>query len=174
MGLFVYSKWRAKEAFVSYQLATGSGDDTIRLWDLRALKSLYNIAAHRSNVADVRWFRGDDVSLLKPLAREASMEGVEESDLPTPDQDDAPPQKPAQHERVEDEQYRSGLYLASAGYDGVVKIWSADDWQLLRTLSTDGGKVMSVDFSSDKTLLASGTYNRNYQLYAPEYVTPVA
>jgi U4/U6 small nuclear ribonucleoprotein PRP4 len=151
-------------------LATGSGDDTIRLWDLRALKSVYNIAAHRSNVADVRWFRGDDISRLKPLAREAKMEGVEEVGH---DEGTSFP-KPAEHERLDDELYRSGLYLASAGYDGFVKIWSADDWQLLHTLPTDGGKVMSVDFSSDKTLLVSGTYNRNFQLFAPEHVAPVA
>jgi U4/U6 small nuclear ribonucleoprotein PRP4 len=98
------------------------------------------------------------------------MEGVEE----TTEDDEDPSSKPAEHERLDDELYRSGLYLASAGYDGFVKIWSADDWQLLRTLSTDGGKVMSVDFSSDKSLLASGTYNRNFQLYAPELVAPVA
>lgn len=57
--------------------------------------------------------------------------------------------------------------MASAGYDGVVKLWSADDWQLLATLQTDGSKVMSVDLSSDAKLLASGTYNRNYQLFTP-------
>ena len=68
----------------------------------------------------------------------------------------------------EEWKYRSGLYLASAGYDGLVKLWSADDWQLLRTLPTDGGKVMSVDLSSDSKLLASGTYNRNFQIFAPE------
>lgn len=61
--------------------------------------------------------------------------------------------------------YRSGLYLASAGYDGMVKLWSADDWQLLKSLSTDAGKVMSVDLSSDAKLLVSGTYNRNFQLF---------
>jgi len=65
------------------------------------------------------------------------------------------------------ERYRSGLYLASAGYDGFVKIWSADDWQLLRSLPTDAGKVMSVDLSSDGKYIASGSYNRSYQLFAP-------
>ncbi|EPQ56336.1 WD40 repeat-like protein [Gloeophyllum trabeum ATCC 11539] len=66
--------------------------------------------------------------------------------------------------------YRSGSYLASAGYDGYVKLWSADDWQLLRTLSTDSSKVMSVDLSRDSKYLVSGTYNRNFQLFAPEDV----
>lgn len=69
---------------------------------------------------------------------------------------------------MEEWKYRSGLYFASAGYDGFVKLWSADDWQLLRTLTTDSGKVMSVDLTGDGQLLASGTYNRNFQLFAPE------
>ncbi|KAF8645542.1 hypothetical protein AX16_007753 [Volvariella volvacea WC 439] len=68
----------------------------------------------------------------------------------------------------EEWRYRSGLFFASSGYDGLVKIWSADDWQLLKTLTTDAGKVMSVDLTSDGKMLASGTYNKNFQLYAPE------
>jgi U4/U6 small nuclear ribonucleoprotein PRP4 len=64
--------------------------------------------------------------------------------------------------------YRPGLYFASAGYDGLVKLWSADDWQLLATLQTDGSKAMSVDLSMDSKLLVSGTYNRNFQLFACE------
>ncbi|TEB36569.1 U4/U6 snRNP-specific spliceosomal protein [Coprinellus micaceus] len=68
----------------------------------------------------------------------------------------------------EEWRYRSGLFFASSGYDGLVKLWSADDWQLQRTLSTDAGKVMSVDISSDGNMIASGTYNRNFQLFAPE------
>jgi len=63
---------------------------------------------------------------------------------------------------------RAGLYLASAGYDGFVKLWSADDWHMLRTFPTDSGKVMSVDLSANAQLLASGTYTRNFQLFAPE------
>ncbi|TFY58231.1 hypothetical protein EVG20_g8231 [Dentipellis fragilis] len=64
--------------------------------------------------------------------------------------------------------YRPGLYLASAGYDGVVKVWSADDWQLLTTLQTDGSKAMSVDLSRDARMLVSGTYNRNFQLFGTQ------
>lgn len=70
----------------------------------------------------------------------------------------------------EEWRYRSGLFFASAGYDCCVKLWSADDWQLLKRLSADGGKVMSVDISSDGGMLVSGTYNRNFQLFAPEDV----
>ena len=70
--------------------------------------------------------------------------------------------------------YRPGLFFASAGYDGSVKIWSADDWQLLKQLTIDADKVMSVDITSDGNMLASGTYNRNFQLFAPEDIPFVA
>ena len=128
---------------------------------MRSLKALYTIPAHMSNVADVRFFRSHNVpfsSSSKPASADVDMD--ESGDKPPPQSNGAT------HE--EEWNYRSGLYLASAGYDGFVKLWSADDWQLLRTLPTDGGKVMSCDLSSDAKLLASGTYNRNFQIFAPE------
>ncbi|KAF7308772.1 WD-REPEATS-REGION domain-containing protein [Mycena kentingensis (nom. inval.)] len=134
-----------------YQLATGSGDDTIRIWDLRSLKSLYNIPAHLSNVSDVRFFHADE-SAFQTKPRPA----------------DAMDEDSSHDTEMQERKYRSGLYFASGGYDGLVKLWSADDWQLLKTLSTDAGKVMSVDLSSDGKMLASGTYNRNFQLFSPD------
>lgn len=122
---------------------------------MRSLKALYTIPGHLSNVADVRFFHGTDVCYA-PLAP------AEDVDMSS-DADDK-----ARAQEAEERKYRAGLYMASAGYDGLVKIWSADDWQLLRTLPTDGGKVMSVDLSKDGKYLASGTYNRNFQMFAPD------
>ncbi|EGN96776.1 hypothetical protein SERLA73DRAFT_93367 [Serpula lacrymans var. lacrymans S7.3] len=143
-----------------YQIATGAGDDTIRIWDMRSLKALYTIPAHLSNVSDIRFFRGGDLP-TKQIATDITMNGTEEN----PDES-----HDVETNISEEWKYRSGSYFASSGYDGFVKLWSADDWQLLRTLATDAGKVMSVDLSSDAQLLASGTYNRNFQLFAPEDV----
>lgn len=67
-----------------------------------------------------------------------------------------------------DEKYKEGMYLVSSGYDGMVKIWSADDWQLAKTLSTDAGKVMSVDIAPSGAYIVSGSWNRSFQLFAPE------
>ena len=122
---------------------------------MRSLKALYTIPGHLSNVADVRFFRGTDLpyAALPPPA-DADMDGADD--------------EKAGAQETEERKYRAGLYMASAGYDGLVKIWSADDWQLLRTLPTDGGKVMSVDLSNDGKYLASGTYNRNFQMFAPD------
>ncbi|PWN50027.1 WD40 repeat-like protein [Violaceomyces palustris] len=133
-----------------YQVATASGDDTVRIWDMRALRSLYTIPAHKSSVADVRFFRTqrDRRASLLPSADvdgDVSMEtGVNGAGTAIS---------------------CSGLYLATAGYDGMVKIWSADDWQLLKTLSGDAGKVMSVDISSDGQYLASGEWGRTFKLW---------
>ncbi|KAH0836727.1 WD40-repeat-containing domain protein [Lanmaoa asiatica] len=147
-----------------YQIATGAGDDTIRIWDMRSLKALYTIPAHVSNVADVRFFRSDALPPSVPVNDGVVMNGVESTNDMDKSGDDDDDDDGAEWG------YRSGLYFASAGYDGFVKLWSADDWQLLRTLTTDSGKVMSVDLSTDGRLLASGTYNRNFQLFAPEDV----
>lgn len=138
-----------------YQIATGSGDDTIRIWDMRSLKALYTIPAHLSNVSDVRFFYGD--ALPPAFSADVEMNGADDAD------------KSSDSEKtLEEWKYRSGLYFVSGGYDGLVKLWSADDWQLLRTLPTDGGKVMSVDLSHDGKMLASGTYNRNFQIFTPD------
>ncbi|KAI0731332.1 U4/U6 snRNP-specific spliceosomal protein [Earliella scabrosa] len=137
-----------------YQIATGSGDDTIRIWDMRSLKALYTIPGHVSNVSDVRFFYGDQ--LPPGFSPDVDMNGTD--DVKSSDSD----------KMLQEWKYRSGLYFVSGGYDGFVKLWSADDWQLLRTLPTDGGKVMSVDLSHDGKMLASGTYNRNFQLFTPD------
>ena len=143
-----------------YQIATGAGDDTIRIWDMRSLQAVYTIPAHRSNVSDIRFFRGTGTSILSSPQKDIEMEDADgDADV----SHDKPPNSVSE----QDAKYRCGLYFASAGYDGFVKLWSADDWQLLRTLTTDAGKVMSVDLSNDGKYLVSGTYNRNFQLYEP-------
>lgn len=143
-----------------YQIATGAGDDMIRIWDMRSLKSLYSIPAHRSNVSDIRFFSAAD---LPNFAK--SNGDVDMVDAQAPDDVINTAGKAAGGDIAD--RYRSGLYFASAGYDGLVKLWSADDWQLLRTLTTDASKVMSVDLSCDGKYLVSGTYNRNFQLFEP-------
>ncbi|KAI0050960.1 U4/U6 snRNP-specific spliceosomal protein [Auriscalpium vulgare] len=161
-----------------YQIATGASDDTIRIWDMRSLRALYTIPAHLNNVSDVRFFHSDGTvpaHIVQPSADDVPMNSAE-PDAPSGEEGAAPraqgsppPSLEQQQEHLAQEwRYRPGLYMASAGYDGVVKVWSADDWQLLTTLQTDGSKVMSVDLSSDAKMLASGTYNRNFQLFAPE------
>jgi U4/U6 small nuclear ribonucleoprotein PRP4 len=133
-----------------HQIATASGDDTVRIWDMRALKSLYTIPAHKSSVSDVRFFRslperkGAAARSLFPSSFQSRLGTISEaSEMAS----------------------TNGLYLATAGYDGMIRVWSADDWQLLRTLSGDGGRVMSVDISSDGQFIVSGEWARTFKLW---------
>lgn len=108
-----------------HQCATASGDDTVRIWDLRMLKSIYTIPAHTSSVSDIRFFQAS-----------------------TSTNADA-----------------NGLFLATAGYDGMVRIWSADNWQLLRSLHGDAGRVMSVDINPVDSTIVSGEFGRTFKLW---------
>jgi len=137
-----------------FQIATGSGDDTIRIWDIRSIRALYTIPAHKSTVSDVHFFRRDQRA-SSPMSK------IEDVDMDGPT-DPTPPTS------GDDSRFTNGMYLASSGYDGLVKIWSVDDWQLARAMSTDAGKVMSVDISPGGTYVASGSWNRSYQLFARE------
>ena len=149
-----------------YQIATGAGDDTIRIWDMRSLKSIYVIPAHRSNVSDIRFFSASELPNTG-IEREGNGDVMME-DVHAPEVVSGTGSRATNVVSGDvAEKYRSGLYLASAGYDGLVKLWSADDWQLLRTLTTDSSKVMSVDLSGDGKYVVSGTYNRNFQLFEP-------
>ena len=60
---------------------------------------------------------------------------------------------------------KSGLFLVTAGFDCNVRIWSADEWTLIRNLATDAGKVMSVDVSGDSKFIASASYSRSFHLF---------
>ncbi|KAM0752136.1 WD40 repeat-like protein [Meredithblackwellia eburnea MCA 4105] len=140
-----------------HQIATGSNDDTIRIWDMRSLKSIKTIPAHKSAVSDLKFFRAPSLPSSYPLTSTPSSfakfpvfekkEEVEEqgkADVPL-----------------------SGLFLVSSGYDGMIKVWSADDWQLVKSLTSDkDGKVMSVDVSSNAKFLASAEYTRTFKLWS--------
>lgn len=138
-----------------YQVATASGDDTVRIWDMRSLKSAYTIPAHRSSVADVRFFRSEDER--NSLAQIGNMNGSSAASMDVDRHGDI-------EDQPQDPVSRSGLFMCTAGYDGLLKMWSADDWQLLRSLSGDAGKVMSCDISSNGEYLASGEWARTFKV----------
>jgi U4/U6 small nuclear ribonucleoprotein PRP4 len=127
-------------------VATGSGDDTVRIWDLRALKTQYTIPAHKSSVSDLKFFRSTSELPHLPLEVNGHING--EGDV-----------------EMEPTLPKSGLFLVTAGFDCNVRIWSADEWNLIRNLATDAGKVMSVDVSGDAKFIASASFSRSFHLF---------
>lgn len=174
---------RAKaRAYDRYQIATGSGDDTVRIWDLRALKTQYIIPAHKSSVSDLKFFRSSEELPHVPL--DVTLPTAPLPAVPTALPDDAPPDAKAETNGddtsgdvemttsagpTSGELPKSGLFLVTAGFDCNVRIWSADEWSLIRNLATDAGKVMSVDVSPSSKFIASASYSRSFHLFGGDH-----
>ncbi|GAA5987995.1 hypothetical protein JCM5350_007854 [Sporobolomyces pararoseus] len=165
-----------------YQVATGSNDDTIRIWDLRNQKAVATIPGHKSAISDLKFFQAEkqqqnlggdgdgypnckiprafeDLEIFKDVSTDTVKKEEEDVEMNGGAANGSNREKP--------DFPISGSFLVSSGYDGFVKIWSADDWQLVRSLSNDSsGKVMSCDVSSDARFIVSGQYDRSYKLWA--------
>jgi len=163
-----------------HQIATASNDDTVRIWDMRTLKSIYTIAAHKSTVSDLCFFRSDSGKFPFTLEQKAksssvaapngvAVNGNATNGATTEDGMDLDESKDTKEEdqTIVVAPPLNGMYLATSGYDGTVKFWSADDWQLIKGISSEsGGKIMSVDLSRDGKYLATGEWARTFKLSA--------
>lgn len=60
----------------------------------------------------------------------------------------------------------AGSFLVTSSYDKTIKLWSADNWALQRTLQ-DTDKVMSIDVAPDFSSIIAGRRDRNVSLWTP-------
>lgn len=122
-----------------HRVLTGSADGWIKCWDVRKVQRVGGIGAHSSAVSDMRWFKGLD----DPV-------------------DGTPPGADEKGARVP---VKSGSFFVSSGFDRNVKVFSADDWTLIQTLSGHTGPVASVDYSRDGRWIVSGGHDRTVKLW---------
>lgn len=122
-----------------HRVLSGSADGWIKCWDIRKVQRTGGIGAHTSAVSDMRWYKGLD----DPLA--GIPPGVDEKGAQLPK--------------------KSGSFFISSGFDKNVKVFSADDWTLVQTLSGHTGPVASVDYSRDGKWIVSGGHDRTVKLW---------
>ncbi|RLV90555.1 U4/U6 small nuclear ribonucleoprotein PRP4 [Spathaspora sp. JA1] len=121
-----------------YHLATASGDCTVKIWDLRKLD------------------RGGDNELFSIPAHKKIVSEVRFFN------------KRNCGNIVDQEQestYSTGAFLATSSYDGLVNIWSSDNWIKVKTLEGHTEKVMSCDINGDGSQIISSGWDRSIKIW---------
>jgi WD40 repeat protein len=61
----------------------------------------------------------------------------------------------------------NGNEIATAGDDGLIRVWNAASFKLMRTLRGHQGPVYSIDYAPDGTLMASASWDGTVRLWSP-------
>ena len=141
-------------------LASGSWDQTVRLWDIETEQLLHLLTGHTDSVNSVAF------SLDGRTLASGSWDGTIRLWNP----------HTGGHKRTLTGHTRGVTAiafspdrqtLASGSADQTIRLWNATTWQLERTLTGHTKGVDSVAFSPDGATLASGSRDRTIRLWNP-------
>lgn len=139
-------------------LATGSGDKTVKLWDVASGRELRTLGGHSGVISCVA-FSPDG----RTLASGSIDKTVKVWDVATGRE----LRTLAGHtDRVASLAFSpDGSVLASASYDRAIRLWDTSAGQMLRVLNGHGSTVRSIAFSPDGHTLASGSVDKTIKLW---------
>lgn len=124
-----------------YQLVTASGDCSVKVWDIRYLnKPEFTIPSHTKLVSLVKFFKRTEA---EKLSEEVSDEFGNNK------------------ERLDS----NGTFLATSSYDGLINIWSSDNWLKIKSLKGHSDKVMCLDIDGDGGSIVSTGWDRTVKLW---------
>jgi len=61
-----------------------------------------------------------------------------------------------------------GHFLLTSSYDGTARLWSSTNYQLIKTLSGPGGRMMRAEMSPDSEMIATTSFDRTWKLWMYE------
>jgi serine/threonine protein kinase len=142
----------------SRYLASGSGDNTIKIWEVAKGKELRTLTGHSSRSLSVvyspdsRYLASGSIDNTIKIWEVAT--GKELRTLT------------GHFSGVYSVVYSpDGRYLASASADNTIKIWEVATGKELRTLTGHSDSVWSVAYSPDGRYLASGNYDNTIKIW---------
>ncbi|MBN3870961.1 hypothetical protein [Nostoc sp. JL33] len=139
-------------------LASGSNDNTIKLWDVGTGREIYTLQGHFSNVYSVA-FSPDG----KILASGSDDTNIKLWDVTTRGQIRTLQAHSAWVLSVAFSP--DGKILASGSCDRTIKLWDVTTGRQIRTLQVHSSNVNSVAFSPDGKILASGSNDTTIKLW---------
>ncbi|QGZ89939.1 nSTAND1 domain-containing NTPase [Microcystis aeruginosa] len=142
-------------------LATGSGDNTIKLWNVETGQEIRTLTGHNEGVNSVS-FSSDG----KTLATGSFEKTIKLWNLETGQEI----RTLFGHTYFYSVSFSpDGKTLASGSFDGTIKLWNVETGQEIRTLSGhNGASVYSVSFSPDGKTLATGSRDDTIKLWNVE------
>ena len=138
-------------------LATGSADNTVKLWDTQSGKQIKTLTGHTGEVRSVSF--SPDSKLLATGSADNTVKlwnistGMEIQTL-------------IEHKEVRSISFSpNSKLLVTGSADNTVKLWDTQSGKQIKTLTGHGNEVRSVSFSPDGKLLASGSYDKIVKLW---------
>ena len=138
------------------QIASGSDDNTIKLWDASTGEALRTLKGHKSAVSSVS-FSPDSTQIASGSAdgtiKSWDASGERSRTLP------------GHTGLISSVSYGPDGIIVSASVDETLKLWDAVTGRELRTLKGHKGAVLGVSFSPDGTRIVSGSDDRTIKLW---------
>ena len=122
-----------------YQLATGSEDNSCKIWDLRQSKCIYTIPAHKNLISKVKF--QSEIFFLNFASFFQYVIFFEED---------------------------NGNHLITSSYDYTIKVWSHPSWTPLKDFQGHEQKIMGCDISNDNNWIASCAFDKTFKLWSYE------
>jgi WD40 repeat protein len=139
-------------------LASGSGDETIKIWEVGSWKLIKTLEGHSNWVLSVSF--SPDGKLLASGSNDETIKIWEVGSwklIKTLE---------GHSNYVNSVSFSpDGKLLASGSLDNTIKIWEVGSWKLIKTLEGHSSYVYSVSFSPDGKLLANGSYDKTIKIW---------
>lgn len=140
------------------RLATGSYDETVRVWDAASGKHLLSIDAHNGSVLSVAWSPDGNRIASSGEDRTVTVWDVATGTRLVTIK--------AHRERVPSVVWSpDGTRLASGSDDKTVKVWDAATGRQVLSMEAHNGSVLSVTWSADGARLASASADRTVKVW---------